>query len=70
MSGRGRPGGNPDLEKYQFKSPVPESRTAGIYLRITPTDKERLKNVKDWQEKLRQKVKEIIDDSSSDEDKV
>ncbi|AGF53732.1 ssl6082 (plasmid) [Synechocystis sp. PCC 6803] len=70
MSGRGRPGGNPDLEKYQFKSPVSESRTAGIYLRITPTDKERLKNVKDWQEKLRQKVKEIIDDSFSKEDKV
>jgi hypothetical protein len=65
MSGRGRPGGNPDLEKYQFKSPVDEPRTAGIYLRITPTDKERLKTVDGWQEKLRQKLKEIIDDASA-----
>jgi hypothetical protein len=63
MSGRGRPGGNPDLEKHQFKSLEDEPKTEGIYLRITPTDKERLKNVKDWQEKLRQKLKEIISEN-------
>ena len=56
----GRPGGNPDLEKFQFKTDKSEPCTAYLGLRIPPSELQRLKAIKGWQDILREKIKEII----------
>ena len=56
----GRPGGNPDLEKYRFVSDKPEACTAKLDLRVAPTDLEKLKAIEGWRDILREKIKEII----------
>jgi hypothetical protein len=56
----GRPGGNPDLEQYQFKTDKDEPCTAKLTLRIAPSDFEKLKTLDNWQEKTRQAIKKLI----------
>jgi hypothetical protein len=56
----GRPGGNPDLEKYQFKTDKDEPCSAKLTLRIAPSDFEKLKTLDNWQEKTRQAIKKLI----------
>jgi hypothetical protein len=56
----GRPGGNPDLEKYQFKTDKDEPCSAKLTLRIAPSDFEKLKTLYNWQEKTRQAIKNLI----------
>ena len=59
--GKGRPGGNPDLEKYQFKQKYDwkEPCSAQLTLRIPPSLKEKLKKVDGWQEKVREAILKI-----------
>ena len=56
----GRPGGNPDLKKYQFTSEREEPCTAKMTLRLPPSDYEKLKTLDNWQEKTRQAIKNLI----------
>lgn len=56
----GRPGGNPDLVKYQFEAGQAESHTHLLALRITASDYEKIKALPDWQDKVRQSIKALI----------
>lgn len=55
---KGRPGGNPELEKYQFEQKYDweESCTERMQLRMPPSMKAAIKagKIKDWQEVARQ----------------
>jgi hypothetical protein len=62
----GRPGGNPDITKYSFKTDREESCTAKLSVRIAPSDLEALKAISGWQELVRQKVKEILKENPQD----
>jgi hypothetical protein len=59
----GRPGGNPDLKKFQFSTDNEESNTALLAVRIAPSQLEKLKAIKDWQDILREKIREILAES-------
>jgi hypothetical protein len=59
----GRPGGNPDLKKFQFSTDNEESNTALLGVRIAPSQLEKLKAIKGWQDILRAKIKEILAES-------
>jgi hypothetical protein len=61
--GSGRPGGNPDLKKFQFSTDNEESNTALLAVRIAPSQLEKLKAIKDWQDILREKIREILAES-------
>ncbi len=56
--GSGRPGGNPDLEAYQFEQKYDwdEPCTALLSLRIPPNIKEKLKELPNWQERVRKAI--------------
>ncbi len=56
----GRPGGNPDLIKYQFKTERPEPLAGKLTLRITHSDLQKLKELPSWQEKVRRKISELL----------
>ncbi|MDJ0531659.1 MAG: hypothetical protein QNJ70_04040 [Xenococcaceae cyanobacterium MO_207.B15] len=53
---RGR--GNPEAEKYHFKTDRPEACTAQISIRIPPSLKAKLKDIDNWQELVRQTLEE------------
>lgn len=55
--------GNPDIYKYGFKTDREESCTAQINVRIPPSHKAKLKQVKGWQEKLRETINELISEA-------
>ena len=63
-----RPGGNPELEKYQFKQKYgwEESCKVTIGLRIPKDWKDRLNAVEGWQEKLRGALAQILEESKTD----
>ena len=52
--------GNPEVEKYHFKTNKPESCTSQISVRIPPSLKAQLKNLDNWQEKVRQFLEEEV----------
>jgi hypothetical protein len=60
---KGRPGGNPDLEKYQFqpKYDWDEPCTAKMTLRLPPSLYENLKKIDRWQEKTRIAIAEVVE---------
>ena len=63
-----RPGGNPELEKYQFKQKYgwEESCKVTIGLRVPKDWKDRLYAVEGWQEKLRGAIAQILQESETD----
>ncbi len=57
--GSGRPGGNPDLEQYQFKKKYDrwdEPCSAKMTLRLPPSMYEELKKRPNWQERVREAI--------------
>jgi hypothetical protein len=66
MAGTGRPGGNPDLEKYQFKRPEgrSESMSEILNLRVTKTMKERLMSQSNWQSFVRDAIAKALENES------
>ncbi len=56
--GSGRPGGNPDLEKFQFKQKYDwdEPCTALVAVRVPPKISEEFKKLPNWQERLRKAI--------------
>lgn len=67
---KGRPGGNPELEKYHFKQKYPwdEPCTAKATLRFPPYLLEELKKIPNWQEFARQAIAAEIEKTQSAEE--
>ena len=63
---RGRPGGNPELEKYQFEQKYDwaESCTEKMTIRMPPSMKAAIKagKVKDWQEVARKAIAAALEE--------
>ena len=57
---QGRPGGNPDLIKYQFSTDRKESCTAKMTLRLPPSQYAKLKEIDNWQEKVRLAISSLV----------
>ena len=60
---KGRPGGNPDIGKYSFKQQYDwdEPCTAKMSLRVPPTLFEQVKQLPNWQEKVRQAMASLVE---------
>ncbi len=60
---KGRPGGNPDLEKYQFKKKYEweESCTSRLVLKVPPSMKDELKKIDGWPEIVRKAIAERLE---------
>ncbi|MGB3508627.1 MAG: hypothetical protein WBA93_05185 [Microcoleaceae cyanobacterium] len=57
----GRPGGNPELHKYAFPAKNPEKpNKALLALRIDAADCASIKALPAWQDKLREKITELL----------
>ena len=67
-----RPGGNPDLEKYQFEQKYgwEESCNVTIGLRVPKDWKDRLYALDGWQEKLRGALAQILEESETDSEQA
>ncbi len=57
--------GNPEAEKYHFKTDKPEACTAQISVRIPPSLKAELKQLDNWQELVRNTLKEAVSAKSA-----
>ena len=60
----GRPGGNPDIKKYGFKTTRPEPLKEKLQVRITASMKKKLNETDDWQEFVRQAIQEKLESVS------
>lgn len=60
-SGRcGRPGGNPDLDAYKWEPKVPgKPKSNNLTVRVDD-DMFKVKNIPNWQDKLRSKIDELL----------
>jgi hypothetical protein len=56
----GRPGGNPDLEQYQFSTDRAESLTEKLTIRIPPSMMTALKQRENWQELVRNAIAQAL----------
>ena len=63
---KGRPGGNPNIASHGFKQKYEwdEPCTANIGLRLPPTIRQKLKEIPNWQELLRQAIAEIVEENN------
>ncbi len=63
---KGRPGGNPDLVKYQFSTDREEPCTAKMTLRLPPSQYAKLKKIDNWQEKVRGAIASLVKSENLD----
>ncbi|NER05308.1 MAG: hypothetical protein F6K17_23285 [Okeania sp. SIO3C4] len=62
----GRPGGNPELSKYAFKPKNPhKSNKALLALRIDSNDLAIIKTIPNWQDKVRAKLDELLQEENA-----
>jgi hypothetical protein len=63
-----RPGGNPEIVKYSFKQKYEwdEPCSAKMTLRLPSSLYEQLKQVPDWQEKVRQAIASLVKSENLD----
>ena len=61
--GKGRPGGNPEIAKYGFKQKYDwdEPCSAKMTLRLPPSQYEKLKQLDNWQEKVREAIASLLE---------
>ncbi|MCT7948274.1 hypothetical protein NG798_00510 [Ancylothrix sp. C2] len=57
----GRPGGNPDIKLYGFKSKGDAAITEKVFCRVTLAQKEKIRATQDWQERFRQWIDNLPD---------
>jgi hypothetical protein len=57
----GRPGGNPDIKKYGFKTERNEPLRERLQIRVPASMKQQLKQLDDWQEFVRQAIAEKLE---------
>ncbi|MEB3342591.1 hypothetical protein [Okeania sp.] len=61
----GRPGGNPGISKYAFQAKNPEKpNKALLALRIDSNDLATIKNIPNWQDKVRAKLEELLQEEA------
>ena len=58
-----RIGGNPSLQNFQYTTDKDEPCTAQMNVRVAPSQLEKLKAVENWQEKVREKIEEILEEN-------
>jgi len=59
--GSGRPGGNPDLKKYQYVTDREEPLRARFQIRLSESNLEALKQIPHYQEKVREAIREMVE---------
>ena len=59
--GSGRPGGNPDLKKYQYVTDREEPLRARFQIRLSESKLEALKQIPHYQEKVREAIAKLIE---------
>ena len=57
-----RPGGNPDLKAYQYKTDRKEPLTAQLVVKTTHSMLERLKSQENWQKLVREAIAEKLEE--------
>ena len=64
----GRPGGNPDLEEYQFEQKYDwdEPCTAKMTLRLPPSLYAEIKKLPNWQERVRIAIAKELEQAKTD----
>ncbi len=63
----GRPGGNPDLEEYQFEQKYDwdEPCTAKMTLRLPPSLYAEIKKLPNWQERVRKAIAKELEQAKT-----
>ena len=61
----GRPGGNPELKNYGFKTDRSESLTAKLSMRVAPSMLAELKKKDNWQELVREAIAKALEEPQS-----
>ena len=60
----GRPGGNPDLIKYAFKTDRDEPLREKVNLRVSKSMLEKLKEKENWHEFIRQAIARALEEEA------
>jgi hypothetical protein len=58
---KGRPGGNPDIVNFSWKTDRPESCLAKMTLRLPESHYSRLRELDNWQEKVRDAIAHLLE---------
>jgi hypothetical protein len=61
----GRPGGNPELKNYEFKTDRPEPLREKLQLRVSASMKEQLQSRDNWQELVREAIAKSLEEPQS-----
>ncbi len=58
----GRPGGNPDIKQYGFKTDRAEPLKERVQIRIPTSMKQKLQEQENWQEFVRQAIAKALEE--------
>ncbi len=61
----GRPGGNPDIKKYGFKTERAEPLRESVNVRVPASMKKQLKEKENWQEFVRSAIAKALDEENN-----
>ena len=61
----GRPGGNPDIKKYGFKTDRDEPLRERLQIRVPASMKQQLLTQENWQEFVREAIAKALDEPQS-----
>ena len=61
----GRPGGNPDIKKYGFKTDRDEPLRERVQIRIPTSMKKKLQEKENWQEFVRETLQKALEAESA-----
>jgi hypothetical protein len=61
----GRPGGNPEIKKYGFKTNRDEPLRERVQIRVPASMKKKLQEKENWQELVRQALSQILETESA-----
>ena len=61
----GRPGGNPNIKEYGFKTDRPEPLIEKLQLRVSASMKEKVKSRENWQEFVRDAIEKALEEPQS-----
>lgn len=63
---QGRPGGNPDIEKYKWEPEVAGKPKRNLLPIKVDDDMFRVKQLPNWQDKVRAKIEELLQEAEAD----
>lgn len=61
----GRPGGNPNIKEYGFKTDRPEPLIEKLQVRVSASMKEKVKSRENWQEFVRDAIEKALEEPQS-----